>query len=104
MIFLGACGLLFALFVGSNVKGVDGFTTFVVVVSALFLGCGFIIVQRSQKTNSRLLRLLGVDVGCVLVVVTSGKNKGEVLARIRKRSFLVERRAGFAAVELGRGA
>jgi hypothetical protein len=27
-----------------------------------------------------------------------------VLARIRKRGFLVERRAGFAAVELGRGA
>jgi hypothetical protein len=27
-----------------------------------------------------------------------------LLARIRKRGFLVERRAGFAAVELGRGA
>jgi DNA integrity scanning protein DisA with diadenylate cyclase activity len=27
-----------------------------------------------------------------------------VLARIRKRVFLVERRVGFAAVELGRGA
>ena len=27
-----------------------------------------------------------------------------MLARIRKRGFLVERRAGFAAVELGRGA
>jgi len=28
----------------------------------------------------------------------------KMLARIRKRGFLVERRVGFAAVELGRGA
>src|SRR2546425_12407495 len=36
-IFLGVCGLLFALFVGSNEKGLEGFSVVVGVVSVLFL-------------------------------------------------------------------
>jgi len=36
-IFLGVCGLLFALFVGSNEKGLEGFAIVVGVVSILFL-------------------------------------------------------------------
>lgn len=39
--FLGVCGLLFALFVGSNVKGADGFIVLVVIVSALFFIGGY---------------------------------------------------------------
>jgi hypothetical protein len=36
-IFLGACGLLFALFIGSNEKGLEGFAVAVGVVSLIFL-------------------------------------------------------------------
>lgn len=35
--FLGGCGLLFALFIGSNEKSVDGFAIAVGVISLLFL-------------------------------------------------------------------
>jgi ribosomal protein S27AE len=41
LIFIGACGLLFALFVGVNGKNAGGLTVFCVVLSALFLLIGF---------------------------------------------------------------
>jgi hypothetical protein len=36
-IVLGVCGLLFALFIGSNERGAEGFAVVVGVVSLLFL-------------------------------------------------------------------
>ena len=40
-ILAGACGLLFALFIGTNDKNAGGFTAFCAVLSILFLLVGF---------------------------------------------------------------
>jgi hypothetical protein len=51
-IFLGGCGLLFALLVGSNGKDATAFTIFVVIVSALLLLGGFSVRKPADQLAS----------------------------------------------------
>jgi hypothetical protein len=48
LIFLGVCGLLFALLVGSNSSDAGGFIVFVVVVSVLLLLAGYAAKRSPQ--------------------------------------------------------
>jgi hypothetical protein len=52
LIFLGACGLLFAWFVATNIKDVEGFAAMVALVGILFVFAGF----GARKTPERLAR------------------------------------------------
>jgi len=52
--FLGVCGLLFALFVGSSVKDGGGVTAVIVGISLLFLLGGYgAIKPTNQLTNAQ---------------------------------------------------
>jgi uncharacterized oligopeptide transporter (OPT) family protein len=51
-IFLGVCGLLFALLVGANDAKAGGFVVFVAVVSILFLLVGFGIKKPSSQLST----------------------------------------------------
>jgi hypothetical protein len=48
-IFIGVCGLVFAVFVGSNAKGLEGFAIAVGVVSALFLTGGINAIKPADQ-------------------------------------------------------
>ena len=90
-IFLGVCGLLFALFVGSNEKGAEGFAMAIGVVSLLFLLVAS--ARRSHQINWLTVKLVGTDVGCVPAVVISGKPGGASVAQ----SFAAQKLCGFSA-------
>lgn len=74
LIFLGACGLLFAWAFWTGDKNAEGFPTLVTLVSILVIVLGF-AGRKSPEELTKSQDAPRTELGCVRAVVTSGKPK-----------------------------